>query len=117
MNTTLVSLVKDSPTHIDPAEAYQHVNWGDSWRTRRLGARDLIYSNDGYIQFDIRLDVGPKLRVIVKVEPADTYAVEIGRIRRRQGMPEYQVLAQERGHYTDSMGPAIERLAVQVWKR
>jgi hypothetical protein len=50
--------------------------------------------------------------VVVKLAADDTYAIEIGRMRRTKGssLPEYQVLEQARGIYADQLGETVERL-------
>lgn len=106
---TTSSLVNEAPTGIDSRVAYQHLNYGDSWRMARLGARDLMRDEQaGYIQFDVRIT--KKLRVVVKLAGDDTYSVEIGRMRMRT--LEYQVLEQERGIYADQLGATVERLCL-----
>jgi hypothetical protein len=107
------SLAAAPATQIYPNIAFDHVRWGDAYRLVRLGCVNRAYSEEsGYIQFDTS-GLGRKLRVIVKLAADDTYSVEVGRIKRRKGDLTYTVLAQEHGHYTDSMGPAVERLVLE----
>jgi hypothetical protein len=108
-----VSVVNELATQIDARTAFQQINYGDAWRMARLGAHNRAYSEDcGYIQFDVTL--GRKYRVIVKLDADDTYAVEIGRLRKPRGssIREYQVLSQVRGIYWDVLGETIERAAL-----
>lgn len=114
MITTTVSLAALPATQMDANTAFDHIRFGDVWRLVRLGARNRAYSHDsGYIQFDTS-GLGRTLRVIVKLAADDTYSVEVGRITRRV---EYVVLAQEHGHYADSMGAAIERMVIAQTQR
>jgi len=109
------TIVRDAPTTIDALTAFRQINHGDAWRLARLGARNRAYSEDlGYIQFDVTL--GRKYRVIVKLDADDTYAVEIGQMRKPRGssIREYQVLSQVRGIYWDVLGETIERAALEV---
>lgn len=103
-----VSLAAAEPTTIDALTAFRQINWGDSYRMARLGARDRCYSEvDGYIQFDVKLT--RKLRVIVKLAGDDTYSVEIGRIRKM----DYVVIEQAHGVHCDQLGRVVEDLAVK----
>jgi hypothetical protein len=108
--TALTTLIQDPDTGIDARTAFQHLNYGDSWRLTRLGAHDRLYDETaGYIQFDVELT--KKLRVVVKLQSDDSYAVEIGRIKLGK---EYTVLEQHRGIYYDQLGELVERMVV-VW--
>lgn len=114
-DTMTTSLVSDTDTRIDAATAFQQINHGDTWRMARLGAHNRAHSEQsGYIQFDVTL--GHKYRVIVKLDADDTYAVEIGRLRKSSGssIREYQVLSQVRGIYWDVLGEVIERACLKV---
>jgi len=107
------SLATMTATQIYANIAFDDIRWGDSWRLIRLGCVNRAYSEDsGYIQFDTS-GLGRKLRVIVKLAADDTYSVEVGRIKRSKGELSYVVLAQEHGHYADSMGAAIERMVLE----
>jgi hypothetical protein len=109
------SLVTGKSTTINAIAAFQQINHGDAWRMARLGAHNRAYSEDcGYTQFDVTL--GRKYRVIVKLDADDTYAVEIGQLRKPRGssIREYQVLSQVRGIYWDVLGETIERAALEA---
>lgn len=109
------SLVNDTPTTIDASVAFAQLNYGDSWRLIRLGARNRAYSEDrGYIQFDVML--GRKYRVIVKLAPSDTYSVEIGRLVKPHGssIREYRVLSQVHDVYCDVLGETVERMCLEA---
>lgn len=102
------SIATEKPTTIDANQAFSQVNYGDSWRMARLGARNHAYSaSDGYIQFDIKL-TGMR-RVIVKLNGKDYYDVEIGRIKKM----DYIVLEQVRDIDAESLGRVIEDMAVR----
>lgn len=108
MTASTISLAAEGDTAIDAGTAFAHINWDDSWRTRRLGVRNRAFSNEsGYIQFDIKIT--RVLRVIVKLMADDTYAVEIGRIRKM----EYVVIEQMRGIYGDVLGQTVEALCIK----
>lgn len=117
MTTTsqATSLVNEAPTGIDARIAYAHLNLGDSWRMARLGAHDLMRDERaGYIQFDVKL--GRTYRVIVKLDADDTYAVELGRMRKPRGayLPEYQVIRQVRSLTFEVLGETVEEMCVAV---
>jgi len=100
------SLVNTPATEADVATTWAHIQYGDSWRLARLGARNRCYSNTGYVQFDVKVAPNKSRRVIVKLMANDTYGVEIGQLRRG----EYRVLAQAFDVYADSLGVVIESL-------
>ncbi|MGH8571133.1 MAG: hypothetical protein ACREX8_00965 [Gammaproteobacteria bacterium] len=107
------SLTTGEATGIDARTAWSHILAGDPWRLRRLGARDLIYNERaGYVQFDFRLT--RKLRVVVKLCADDTYAVELGRCRKRRGsaLREYEVLEQTHLLDVEQVGQAVEHMCV-----
>lgn len=111
----LTSLINEAPTGIDARTAFAHLNHGDSWRLRRLGAHDLLHDERaGYVQFDFNLT--RKLRVVVKLDADDTYAVELGRMRKPRGgsLPEYRVIKQVRGVYCDALGETVEEMCVEA---
>ena len=111
------SVINETGPAIDPQAPIQQIKATDSWRMIRLGARDLYYSErDGYIQFDTS-GLGRKVRVIVKLNQSDTYDVEIGRMGRRDHMPDYQVLEQARGIDAAQLGQTVEALAVKHAER
>jgi hypothetical protein len=113
--TEAVNVVNESATRIDALTAFRQINHGDAWRMARLGAHNRMHSeSNGYIEFDVTL--GRKYRVIVKLDADDTYAVEIGRLRKPRGssIREYQVLSQVRGIYWDALGETIERAALEA---
>lgn len=118
MITRPVASIVDEPAttaEFDPMVAWLHVTT-DRLRLVRLGAVDRYYSlSDGYIQFDATLCGRPKLRVIVKLMPDDTYAVEVARIRSRAGNLVYTPLAQERDLFCGNVGEAMENLVEHVW--
>jgi hypothetical protein len=106
--TPVRSLVEETPTGIDVRVAYQHLNHGDSWRMARLGARDRMQDEQaGYIQFDVLIT--RRLRVVVKLDADDTYAVEVGRMRKL----EYAVIRQVRGLTCEVLGEVVEEMVVE----
>ena len=111
------SVINETGPAIDPQVTIRQIRATDSWRMIRLGARDLYWSErDGYIQFDTS-GLGRKVRVIVKLATDDTYTVEIGRMGRKDHMPEYQVLEQVRGINAAELGQTVEALAVKHAER
>lgn len=54
-----------------------------------LGARDIVYSTDGgYVM--MRIGAGnPHRKLIIKLRPSDTYGVEIGQLKKHDGLPEF----------------------------
>lgn len=84
----------------------------------RMGARDVVYDDaNGQVWF--RVGAGnPHRKVIVVLRSDDTYAVEIGRLRRRRGdAPQWVTEATagiDQGIYGDMIGEIIDRLFVEV---
>jgi hypothetical protein len=107
---TITSLYYEASTRIDAQEAIRQLKIGDSWRLVRLAAVNICFSEaDGYVQFDAKI-TNKKLRVVIKLLSDDTYAVEIGRMKRSL---DYVVLDQVRGIYTDQLGETVERMCVE----
>lgn len=114
---TTVSLINEPDTGIDSQVAYQQITATDQWRLIRLAARDLFYDETaGYVQLDVKPGTR-KLRVVVKLASDDTYAVEIGRIKTVDHLPEYQVLEQVRGINAAEMGQTVEDMAIKHSER
>jgi hypothetical protein len=107
---TITSLYYEASTRIDAQEAIRQLRIGDSWRLVRLAAVNICFSkSDGYVQFDAKITT-KKLRVVIKLQGDDTYAVEIGRMKRSL---DYVVLDQVRGIYADQLGETVERMCVE----
>jgi hypothetical protein len=103
----MISIVNDSPTTIDAAQAFAQINYDDPWRMLRLCVSNRCYSkSDGYIQFDVKIT--GKRRIIVKLNGSDLYDIEIGRMKKL----DYIVLDQIRDIDADNLGRIIEDLAV-----
>lgn len=95
---------------IDPATVWRdHVGY----RLRiELHARDLYYSTD-YVQADIRRGH----RLVIKLSHDDTYALEIGRMRRPRGevLPEWTVRCQRRGIQAEALAEVLLEMATEVY--
>jgi len=118
MPTPLTSLVDEPATtaEFNFMTTWQHISADDRLRLVRLGAMDRYYSvSGGYVQFDATLYRRPKLRVIVKLMADDTYAVEVGRLKRRGGDVVYSVVDQDRGLYAYQVGAVMEAMVEQAW--
>jgi hypothetical protein len=121
MTRPVQSLAAEEPTLIDAGTAWAHLNLGDAWRSRRIGAHNVAYSEArGYLQFDMHTGDERTHRVIVKLAVDDTYAVELGQMRTIPGtvpgvdVEEYAVLRQVRGLFADQLGPEVEGLFREV---
>jgi hypothetical protein len=107
---TVISLYNEASTSIDAQETFRQLRIGDSWRLVRLAAVNLCFSEaDGYVQFDAKV-TNKKLRVVIKLLGDDTYAVEIGRMKKSL---DYVVLNQVRGIFGDQLGETVERMCVE----
>lgn len=92
---------------IDPVETYSQIGM---WTLAELGAKNKAYSKD-YIQFDVTLV--RSRRVIVKLDANDTYSVEIGRMRKIDYLPTYEVLSQVTDIYCDQLSEVIRRAVLE----
>jgi hypothetical protein len=107
---TITSLYYETATRIDAQETFRQLRFGDSWRLVRLAAVNLCFSEaDGYAQFDAKI-TSKKLRVVIKLQGDDTYAVEIDRMKKSL---DYVVLDQVRGIFNDQLGETVERMCIE----
>lgn len=84
---------------------------GRSLLRDHLAARDIVYSNaQGYVM--MRVGPGPTYwKLIIKLRPSDTYGVEIGRLKRHEGLPEFfSVHVLEDGIYADQLTEIVGEL-------
>lgn len=117
LTITTVTLINEPDTGIDSQVAYRQITATDRWRLVRLAARDLYYDETaGYVQLDVK-PATRKLRVVIKLDTDDTYAVEIGRVKTVDYIPTYQVLEQVRGINAAELGQTVEDMAVKHSQR
>lgn len=94
MNTTAITLPVADSTVSCVHSAGREMDVNTTWRQigqhalMYVGARNLAYSKD-YVQFDT---TGKRLRILVKLDASDTYTVEVGRVRKIGGLPQYRAL-------------------------
>lgn len=84
-------------------------------RLASLGARDIVHDDpNGRVWFRV-LSGNPHRQIIVQLRGDDTYAVEIGKVRRRQ----LDFLSEategiDQGVHADQLGDTIDRLVMSV---
>lgn len=91
------------------------------WRLASIGARDIVHDDrNGMLWFRV-LSGNPYRKIIILLRADDTYAVEIGRMKKIQGLPEYVTEHAEGldpalgcGLYGDQLGDAIDRLIRKI---
>jgi hypothetical protein len=88
------------------------------WTLTRLGARDIVYSDEGgYVMF--RVGSGrPYRKIIVMLRPSDTYGVEVGHLKKHDGLPEFFSDTVVDDHvFAEDLAETVERLYLEATDR
>ena len=99
-------------------EADARVTWQQLGHARmELGARDVITDDrNGALTF--RVGPGrPHRKIMVKLRSDDTYALELGRLARYQGLPEWHseaTVGVDQGIYAEDLAQAVIDMYIQV---
>lgn len=86
-------------------------------RLASLGARDIVH-DDRHGRLWFRIGAGrPYRKIIIQLRADDLYAVEIGRLKRIDGLPEFvsdRTEGMDYGLFADQLGEAIDRLTADL---
>lgn len=68
--------------------------------------RSTLTAGGDYVKFK----VSRKYWMIVKLNASDTYDIEVGSVRKKNGLPEYKVIDQEHGIYAEQLSAVVLKM-------